>query len=79
MEINGLKIPEASAAYTLLWEAVSGHDVTADGHLRISSKESLKQLTKHFGAGTQAGPAGHAWLVPPLFKKLLPESLLTSR
>jgi Cdc6-like AAA superfamily ATPase len=31
IEINGLKLPEPSAAYALLWEAVSGHDSTIDG------------------------------------------------
>jgi Cdc6-like AAA superfamily ATPase len=36
VEINGLKIPEPSAAYALLWEAVSGHDSAVDGeHLRL--------------------------------------------
>ncbi|EJD07069.1 P-loop containing nucleoside triphosphate hydrolase protein [Fomitiporia mediterranea MF3/22] len=63
VEINGLKIPEASAAYSLLWEAVSGHDAANEGHLKISSKEALKQLTKFFGAGVRAGPAGHACIV----------------
>jgi origin recognition complex subunit 1 len=61
IEINGLRIPEPSAAYNLLWETVSGHDVASDGHLKNSSKEALKQLTKHFSAGARAGPAGHAW------------------
>ncbi|KAI0085996.1 hypothetical protein BDY19DRAFT_1093831 [Irpex rosettiformis] len=63
VEINGLRIPEPSAAYNLLWEAVSGHDVPRDGHLKISSKESLKQLTKHFGQGVRYGPGGHACVV----------------
>jgi hypothetical protein len=47
-----------------LWEAVSGHDVATDGHLRIGAKESLKALTRHFsgGAGGRGrGPGGHAW------------------
>jgi len=61
VEINGLKIPEPPAAYNLLWEAISGHDVLTDGHLRISAKEALKQLSKHFNAGVRAGPGGHAW------------------
>ena len=61
IEINGLKIPEASAAYSLLWEAVSGHDVATEGHLKISAKEALKQLTKYFSAGVRQGPGGHAW------------------
>lgn len=60
VEINGLRIPEPSAAYGLLWEAVSGHDVAKDGHLKISSKEALKQLSKYFSSGG-AGPSGHAW------------------
>ncbi|KAG6334745.1 hypothetical protein ID866_4346 [Astraeus odoratus] len=63
VEINGLKIPEPSAAYNLLWETVSGHDVTTDGHLRVSAKEALKQLTKHFNAGVKAGPGSHAYVV----------------
>ncbi|KAI5120698.1 hypothetical protein M0805_007661 [Coniferiporia weirii] len=63
VEINGLKIPDPSAAYSILWEAVSGHDVANEGHLRISAKEALKQLTKFFSAGVRAGPAGHACIV----------------
>ncbi|KAG0706716.1 P-loop containing nucleoside triphosphate hydrolase protein [Suillus ampliporus] len=63
VEINGLRIPEPSAAYNLLWETVSGHDVASDGHLKASAKEALKQLTKHFSAGARAGPAGHACVV----------------
>ncbi|OCB88170.1 P-loop containing nucleoside triphosphate hydrolase protein [Sanghuangporus baumii] len=63
VEINGLKIPEASAAYSLLWEAVSGHDVANEGHLKISAREALKQLSKYFSAGVRAGPAGHACIV----------------
>ncbi|KIJ60349.1 hypothetical protein HYDPIDRAFT_117246 [Hydnomerulius pinastri MD-312] len=63
VEINGLKIPEPSAAYNLLWETVSGHDVVSDGHLKVSSKEALKQLGKHFSAGVRAGPGGHACVV----------------
>jgi origin recognition complex subunit 1 len=55
VEINGLKIPDPTAAYSLLWEAVSGHDVLNDGHLKISSKESLKCLSRHFSAGGAAG------------------------
>ncbi|KAF9227182.1 P-loop containing nucleoside triphosphate hydrolase protein [Gyrodon lividus] len=63
VDINGLKIPEPSAAYNLLWETVSGHDVARDGHLKTSSKEALKQLSKHFSAGVRAGPGGHACIV----------------
>ncbi|TDL25739.1 P-loop containing nucleoside triphosphate hydrolase protein [Rickenella mellea] len=63
VEINGLKIPEPSAAYNLLWEGVSGHDAANDGHLKISSKEALKKLTKHFGQGVRAGPGGHSCVV----------------
>lgn len=66
MEINGLKIPEPSAAYNLLWESVSGHDPAMNGYLKISPKESLKALTRHFsgGAGGRArGPSDHAWYV----------------
>jgi origin recognition complex subunit 1 len=63
VEINGLRIPEPTAAYSLLWEAVSGHDVTKEGHLRIGAKESLKLLTTHFSGGGGRGPGGHAWSV----------------
>ncbi|KZV98869.1 P-loop containing nucleoside triphosphate hydrolase protein [Exidia glandulosa HHB12029] len=58
LEINGLKIPEPTAAYALLWEAVSAHDVKKHGHLRISAKEALKKLTRHFetGAGEDDEP-----------------------
>ena len=68
VEINGLKIPEPSAAYSLLWEAVSGHDVANEGHLKISAKEALRQLTKYFSAGVRAGPAGHAWYLTVLVR-----------
>ena len=63
VEINGLKVPEPAAAYSLLWEAVSGHDVAKDGHLRVGAKESLRELTRHFGGGggRGRGPSGHAW------------------
>ncbi|KAF8591217.1 P-loop containing nucleoside triphosphate hydrolase protein [Ramaria rubella] len=63
VEINGLRIPEPSAAYALLWEAVSGHDVQADGHLEVTSKEALKRLNQYFAAGVRAGPGGHAYVV----------------
>lgn len=66
VEINGLKIPEPSAAYNLLWESVSGHDPAMNGYLKISPKESLKALTRHFsgGAGGRArGPSDHACVV----------------
>lgn len=51
------------AAYSLLWEAVSGHDVAKEGHMRISAKESLKALTTYFSGGGGRGPGGHAWSV----------------
>lgn len=63
VEINGLKIPEPSAAYNLLWEVVSGHNPAEDGHLRVSAREALKQLNRHFTAGVRAGPGGHACVV----------------
>ncbi|KAH7926066.1 P-loop containing nucleoside triphosphate hydrolase protein [Leucogyrophana mollusca] len=63
VEINGLKIPEPSAAYNLLWEGISGHNVATDGHIKVSAKEALKQLSKHFGAGARAGPGEHACVV----------------
>jgi origin recognition complex subunit 1 len=60
-------IPEPSAAYGLLWEAVSGHDVASEGHLKISAKEASKRLTRHFSAGGRSGPGGHAWSVNVVF------------
>ncbi|KAL1730392.1 P-loop containing nucleoside triphosphate hydrolase protein [Schizophyllum commune] len=65
VEINGLKVPEPAAAYSLLWEAVSGHDVAKEGHLRVGAKESLRELTRHFGGGggRGRGPSGHACVV----------------
>ncbi|KAI6102014.1 P-loop containing nucleoside triphosphate hydrolase protein [Pisolithus croceorrhizus] len=63
VEINGLKIPEPSAAYNLLWEVVSGHNLAEDGHLRVSAREALRQLNRHFTAGARAGPGGHACIV----------------
>ncbi|KAG8857205.1 Origin recognition complex, subunit 1 [Tulasnella sp. 330] len=62
VEINGLRLPEPSAAYAVLWEAVSGHDAAKDGHLKISAKESLKRLDRYF-SGSQAGPSGGAYVV----------------
>ncbi|KAG9089988.1 Origin recognition complex, subunit 1 [Ceratobasidium sp. 370] len=61
VEINGLRIPEPSAAYALLWEAISGHDATQHGHLSVSSKEALRRLTRHFNSGSSAG--SHACVV----------------
>ncbi|THG96659.1 hypothetical protein EW026_g5214 [Hermanssonia centrifuga] len=64
VEINGLRIPEPSAAYSLLWEAVSGHDVQREGHLKMGAKEALKRLERYFGSGGgEAGPGGHACVV----------------
>ncbi|KAF7305918.1 Origin recognition complex subunit 1 [Mycena chlorophos] len=63
VEINGLRIPEPTAAYSLLWEMVSGHDVAKGGHLRMSAKESLRALTTHFSSGSSRGPSGHACVV----------------
>ena len=40
VEITGLKIAEPAAAYNLLLEGVSGHDVERDGHLHIGVKET---------------------------------------
>ncbi|RXW21306.1 hypothetical protein EST38_g4564 [Candolleomyces aberdarensis] len=65
VEINGLRIPEPSVAYTLLWEAiVRNADPTSlkDSNLRMSSKESLKALTHYFG-GRMRGPGEHAYVV----------------
>lgn len=61
VEINGLKIPEPSAAYGVLWESLSRHDVANEGHLRISSKEALRKLDRHFSSARGSGPADHAW------------------
>ncbi|KAJ7592617.1 P-loop containing nucleoside triphosphate hydrolase protein, partial [Mycena floridula] len=63
VEINGLRIPEPTAAYTLLWEAISGHDTVKDGPLRTSAKESLKELTRYFSGGRRSGPGEHACVV----------------
>lgn len=62
VEINGLRIPEPNAAYTVLWETLSGHDAK-NAPMRISAKESLKNLTKYFsgGSGRGRGPGEHAW------------------
>ncbi|KAL0068798.1 Origin recognition complex, subunit 1 [Marasmius tenuissimus] len=64
-EINGLKIPDPTTAYTMLWEAVSGHDVAKEGHLKITAKESLRSLTRHFGggAGRGRGPGDYSCVV----------------
>ncbi|KAI0081042.1 P-loop containing nucleoside triphosphate hydrolase protein [Panus rudis PR-1116 ss-1] len=75
VEINGLRIPEPSAAYGLLWEAVSGHDVTKEGHLKISAKEALRNLSNYFSSGDRAGPGGHACVV--LMDEL--DQLMTSK
>ncbi|KAI0918037.1 hypothetical protein AcW1_007017 [Taiwanofungus camphoratus] len=75
VEINGLRIPEPAAAYGLLWEAVCGHDVARDGHMKISSKEALKLLSRHFSAGQRVGPGGHACVV--LMDEL--DQLMTSK
>jgi origin recognition complex subunit 1 len=65
VEINGLKIPEPSAAYSLLWEAVSGHDAKKDGHMRVSAKESLRNLVEWFNERSRGRGMGseHAWSV----------------
>lgn len=60
VEINGLRVPEPSAAYPLLWEAVTGHDASAQGHLKISPKEALSRLGIHFGVGASEN-TGPAW------------------
>ena len=39
VEINGLKIAEPIAAYNLLWEGVSKHDVEKDVHLHIGAEK----------------------------------------
>ncbi|EMD32073.1 hypothetical protein CERSUDRAFT_68906 [Gelatoporia subvermispora B] len=63
VEINGLRIPEPAAAYGLLWEAVCGHDAARDGHMKISSKEALRLLSKHFSSKARIGPGAHACVV----------------
>ncbi|KAG8947090.1 Origin recognition complex, subunit 1 [Tulasnella sp. 419] len=62
VEINGLRLPEPSAAYAVLWEAVSGHDASKEGHLKISPKEALKRLDRYFNGG-RSGPTGGAFVV----------------
>ncbi|KAJ7286127.1 hypothetical protein C8J57DRAFT_1286799 [Mycena rebaudengoi] len=64
-ELKRMAESNPTAAYTLLWEAVSGHDATTEGSLRMSAKESLKALTTHFsgGGGRGRGPGGHACVV----------------
>ncbi|KAG6866272.1 hypothetical protein C0991_006368 [Blastosporella zonata] len=57
VEINGLKIPEPSAAYSVLWQGLSGNDSK-----NMSSKESLKALTQYFSGGRR-GPESHACVV----------------
>ncbi|KAG8820385.1 Origin recognition complex, subunit 1 [Serendipita sp. 400] len=59
VEINGLRVPEPSAAYPLLWEAIVGHDASVHGHLRVGPKEALRNLIVHFGLGSSenSGPA----------------------
>ncbi|KIO22791.1 hypothetical protein M407DRAFT_27736 [Tulasnella calospora MUT 4182] len=59
VEINGLRLSDPSAAYGVLWEAVSGHEVEREGHLKISAKEALKKLDRYF-AGARTGPSGGA-------------------
>lgn len=61
VEVNGLKIPDPTAAYGLLWEALSRHDVASEGHLKITSKEALRKLDQYFSGGGNNGPGGHAW------------------
>jgi origin recognition complex subunit 1 len=60
-EINGLKLPDAFAAYRVLWEAVSNHDVANEGHLNISHREALRNLTKYFSSRSTSGPGHHTW------------------
>ncbi|KAG9004212.1 Origin recognition complex, subunit 1 [Tulasnella sp. 427] len=62
VEINGLRLSDPSAAYGVLWEAVSGHDVEREGHLKISAREALKKLDRYF-AGARTGPSGGAFVV----------------
>ncbi|TFK26510.1 P-loop containing nucleoside triphosphate hydrolase protein [Coprinopsis marcescibilis] len=64
VEINGLRIPEPSVAYSLLWDAISqnGDPTSGKTQSRTSSKESLKALTAHFNGRTR-GPAAHAYVV----------------
>ncbi|KIJ51495.1 hypothetical protein M422DRAFT_224152 [Sphaerobolus stellatus SS14] len=63
VEINGLKVPEPSAAYTVLWEALSSHDVEKEGHLKMSSKEALRNLNHYFSPNARSGPSRHACVV----------------
>ncbi|ETS60357.1 hypothetical protein PaG_05558 [Moesziomyces aphidis] len=67
VEINGMKLADASQAYTLLWSAISGGQ-------RTSPKTALGLLSSHFarvgakmsgtgGAGVGAGPGRAATVV----------------
>jgi origin recognition complex subunit 1 len=46
VEINGMKLPDASQAYSLLWAAVGGGSERA-----AAPKTALKRLADHFAAG----------------------------
>lgn len=50
VEINGMKLPDAEAAYSLLWSALSGGE-------RVGPKTALKQLSAHFGSGASSSLA----------------------
>lgn len=61
VEINGLRISEPSAAYPILWAAISKQEGgKTDQHL--SSNQSLKLLNQYFTRTTR-GPAEHAYVV----------------
>ncbi|KAF8336554.1 P-loop containing nucleoside triphosphate hydrolase protein [Cantharellus anzutake] len=63
VEVNGLKIPEPSGSYSLLWEALSGHNIAEDGRLRITPKEALRRLDQYFSGDAIRGPGSHACIV----------------
>ena len=78
VEINGLRIPDPGAAYNLLWEGLSGHDVAREGHLRVSSGEALKRLERYFAGVKGRGPGGFAWSVFFVFLSLITTRLSPS-
>lgn len=62
VEINGLKLTDPAAAYSLLWESLLGEDKSAAKKGAKSHKEALKSLTSYF-SGKGRGPVEHACVV----------------
>ncbi|KAE9385151.1 hypothetical protein BT96DRAFT_960792 [Gymnopus androsaceus JB14] len=76
-EINGLRIPDPSSAYTLLWEVVSGQATQQWRGETASAKESLKSLTRHFSGGGGRGRGGGSHACVVLMDEL--DQLLTTK